>query len=106
VARPLAALLERALFEEARTVVRFDTADLDWHTLPQGDVAFAALLRAYSEQGIITLIGSDDTAPPDVLKRVLVERFVHCRETTLEGALACLAKKGITAEGAMDGEGI
>jgi bifunctional enzyme CysN/CysC len=103
VARPLAAPLERALFEEARTVVRFDTGDL---SLPEQDAAFAALLRAYSEQGIITLISSDDPAPPELLTQTLGTRFVHCQEATLEGALACLAKKGITAEGAIDGEGI
>jgi bifunctional enzyme CysN/CysC len=107
VARPLAALLERALFEEARTVVRFDTGDLEWHTMPEGDLAFAALLRAYAEQGIITLISSEDPEPPELLKRAVGARFVHCRETGLEGALSFLAGKGITAAGeAMGGEGI
>jgi hypothetical protein len=107
VARPLAALLERALFEEARTVVRLDTADGGWRHVPAGDEALAALLRAYTEQGIITLLSGEETEPPEFLRRALGARLVHCTEAGLEGALALLAAKGITAEEeATEGEGI
>jgi hypothetical protein len=108
VARPLAALLERALFEEARTVVRLDTADWGGRGMPAGDSAFAALLRAYAEQGIITLISGDEPEPPAFLRQALGTRFVHCTETGLDGALAFLEIQGNPAaeDEATGGEGI
>jgi bifunctional enzyme CysN/CysC len=107
VPRPLAAVLERALFEEARTVVRFDTADLDWPRLPEGASAPAALLRAYAEQGIIALVSGDEAEPPASWSRAMGPRFVHCAETGLEAALLLLAARGITAaDEAAGGDGI
>src|SRR5208283_2923730 len=52
LARPLAPALERALFEDGRTVVHLDMADWDAPGAP-GDPALAALLRALTAQGII-----------------------------------------------------
>ena len=69
IARKIADDLERALFEEARTVVHFDTAEFDLYSTPDSDLAFAALLRTLSEQGVITLISSDATPPPEFLRR-------------------------------------
>jgi hypothetical protein len=53
------------------------------------------------------LISGEETEPPEFLRRALGARLVHCTETGLEGALALLAAKGITAEEeATEGEGI
>ncbi len=92
VARSIAESLERALFDEARTVVLMDTADLN---LPNSSGNFAAVLRAFAEQGIIAIIASDDP-PPDFLQSQIGKRFVHLTETQLERALAVLASHDIS----------
>jgi bifunctional enzyme CysN/CysC len=107
LSRTIADDLERALFEEARTVVHFDTADLDLYSSPDGELAFAALLRTLSEQGIITLISSEAAPPPEFLRRAVGSRFLHCTHTDLDHALAFLASHNIAAtEESTGGEGI
>ena len=104
--RPLADALERALFDEARTIIRLDTADLTFPAVPPPTFNFVTLLRALAEQGIITVISSDDP-PPAYLKGQAGPRFVHCTETELPQALAFLAAHDITAaEESTGGEGI
>jgi bifunctional enzyme CysN/CysC len=102
--RPLAELLERALFDEARTVVQLDTADYD--KAGGGEPALLAILRGLTEQGIIVVVSSD-AVPSETAKSGLKGRLVHCTETDLEKALLFLANHHvIAAEEAKGGEGI
>ncbi len=102
VARTLADSLERELFDEARTVVHLDTADLNIPNIH----AFASLLVSLSEQGILAIISSD-TPPAEAVVTILGTRLVHCTETHLEHALAFLATHGVgTPDGTNTGEGI
>jgi bifunctional enzyme CysN/CysC len=107
VARSLADRLERALFEEARTVVRLDTAD--WAVAAAGDESLVALLRTLTEQGLLIIISSDHPAPTvgSPLRTALGTRFVACPETDLDKALSYLANRDIAAtEESTAGEGI
>jgi bifunctional enzyme CysN/CysC len=106
VPREIAAQLERALFEEARTVIRLDTADLTLSQVQPPTGNFATLLRALAEQGIIALISSD-TPPPPYLQAQIGERFVHCTETQLDKALELLAAHSVShRRDATGGEGV
>jgi bifunctional enzyme CysN/CysC len=100
VNRQIADALERELFEEARTVVRLDTADL-------GDVsALVPLLRGLTEQAIITLVGSD-APPPAALAQALAGRLVIITGTDVEKAANQLRQRGVGGvEESIAGEGI
>jgi bifunctional enzyme CysN/CysC len=103
LARTLAETLERALFEEARTVVHLDSADLQ---LASSAGNFAVVLRAFAEQGIIALIAADGP-PPEAIQAQIGARSLYCPETDLDKAVDFLARHGIiAAEEATDGEGI
>jgi bifunctional enzyme CysN/CysC len=103
LSRTLAESLERALFEEARTVVHLDAADLQ---LASSGGNFAVVLRAFAEQGIIALIGSEGP-PPESIQNQIGARSVFCPETDLNKAIAFLATHGIlAAEESAGGEGI
>jgi bifunctional enzyme CysN/CysC len=102
--RPLTELLERALFDEARTVVHLDTAEFEKGTV--GERSLLAILRALTEQGIIVLVSSE-LPPPDAARNGLGEKLVHCTETDLEKALTFLSKRHVIApDEAQRGEGI
>jgi bifunctional enzyme CysN/CysC len=100
VDRHMVDAMERELFEEARTVVRLDTADLT-------DMALLApFVRALTEQAIITLISSDGP-PPATLAQALAGRLVVCTEKDLNGALNHLRQRGVGGvEESIAGEGI
>jgi bifunctional enzyme CysN/CysC len=97
--RGVADALERALFEEARTVVRLDVGDV-------GNVAaLGMVVRAVAEQGIIVVVGSD-TAPDAAMSESLGRRLILA-EGDIAGALRKLRELGVgAAEEAIDGEGI
>src|SRR5262249_33764203 len=102
IAREIADGLERALFDEARTVVHLDTADLN---IPDVQ-AFASLLLSLTEQGILVLVSSE-TPPGEPLQQVLGTRLVHCTESEVEHAVAFLKTHGVgLEEGSNVGEGI
>jgi len=106
VAREIADGLERALFDEARTLVRLDTAEMGAPP-PDGDAAFGAVMRGLCEQGILVLISGSENEPPEFLKAALGLRLLKCEEQTVEGALEFLAQHNISAsDGATGGEGI
>ncbi len=99
--------LERALFEEARTVVRLDTAEMGGPPFAPGEAAFGPVLRALCDQGIIVLISGPEDGPPEFLTRALGPRLVRCTEQSVEAAIAFLARHNISgSEAATGGEGI
>jgi hypothetical protein len=100
VDRHMVDALERELFEEARTVVRLDTADLT-------DVGLLApFVRALTEQAIIALISSDGP-PPATLAQALAGRLVVCTEKDLNAAMNQLRQRGVGGmEESIAGEGI
>jgi bifunctional enzyme CysN/CysC len=94
--RAIADALERALFEEGRTVVRLEEA-----TAP----GWGSLVRAVAEQGIIVVVASTGSPAPD-LAAALDRRLV-----TATGEIAAAVQKlrelGVgAAEEAVGGEGI
>ena len=101
VNRQIADEIERELFEEARIVVRFDTADLDAGAL--ADVA-----RLLVDQSIIVLISGD--APPaesDPLHIELGSSLVVCPEAEADRAISRIQQNGVGgAEQSVAGEGI
>ncbi|HVT82807.1 MAG TPA: sulfate adenylyltransferase subunit CysN, partial [Phycisphaerae bacterium] len=103
--REIAPALERALFEEARTVIRLDTADLNLSQVQPPTGNFATLLRAVADQGILSIISSDGPPPP-YLQTQIGDRLIHCTETQLDRAMAFLSAHAITSQGATGGEGI
>ena len=103
VHRKLADALERELFEEARTVIRFDTADLE---AVHGLAALPAILRGLTEQGIIALVTSDGPPPP-TLAQSLTGRLVILTELDLNRAISQLRQRGVGGvEESIAGEGI
>jgi bifunctional enzyme CysN/CysC len=105
VDRDIAAALERALFEEARTIIHLDTADLALSQVQPPTGNFATLLRTLAEQGILAIVSSDGP-PPAYLQAQIGDRLIHCTETELNKALAFLASRAITTPQSTGGEGI
>ncbi|MGN6367436.1 MAG: sulfate adenylyltransferase subunit CysN [Phycisphaerae bacterium] len=101
VNRQIADEIERELFEEARIVVRFDTADLDAKAL--ADVA-----RLLLDQSIIVLITGDK--PPvdgDPLLIELGANLVICPETEADRAISRIQQNGVGGvEQSIAGDGI
>ncbi len=101
VQRPIADEIERELFEEARIIVRFDTADLDANAL--ADVA-----RLLVDQSIIVLISGD--VPPadgDPLRIELGANLVICPEPEADRAISRIQQNGVGGvEQSIAGEGI
>ena len=101
VHREIADEVERELFEEARTVVRLDAADVDAAALP-------AFVQAMTEQGIIAVI-SGPTPPHenDALRKLLGSRLVVCAEADANQAISRLGQHGVGGvEESIAGEGI
>ncbi len=91
--------LERDLFEEARTVVRIDVAEVS------GD-ALATASRLLAEQGIIVLLAAEGL-PGESLHRELGEKLVVCEESPKESPMDVLRRRGVGAlEQSLDGGGI
>jgi hypothetical protein len=97
----IADALERALFEDARTVIRLDAADL-----PTAEAA-GNLLRALCDQGILILVGATEGRPPEGLRQAVGQRLAHVTSEDLEIAIAQLQR--FDAEGsdeAIEGQDI
>jgi bifunctional enzyme CysN/CysC len=105
--RHLADAVERELFEEARTIVRLDTADLFPQEIQTPDFAILApFLRALTEQALVTLI-SADAPPPQALAQALGERLIICAQPDIARAVKQLRDRGVgAAEESVGGEGI
>jgi bifunctional enzyme CysN/CysC len=101
--RNVADAVERALFDEARTVVRLDLAAwVSATTIP----ALGGVVRAITEQGIIVVVGSDDP-PEDALAGLLGLRLVMVDGDDVAAAVTKLRMLGVgAAEEAIGGEGI
>ena len=99
--RQIADEIERELFEEARIVVRFDTADLDAKSL--ADVA-----RLLVDQSIIVLISGDVLpADGDPLRIELGANLVICPEPEADRAISRIQQNGVGGvEQSIAGEGI
>jgi bifunctional enzyme CysN/CysC len=99
--RQIADEIERELFEEARTVVRLDTADLDAKALPE-------VARMLVDQSIIVLISGD--APPaedSLLCAELGASLVICPEPEADRAISRIQQNGVGGvEQSIAGEGI
>ena len=107
LSRELAEPLERALFEQGRTVVHFDATAWE-KSLAGGEatVALAALLRSLAEQGILVLIGGDGAAP-EGLRGPLGVRLVECVAKDVDAALAFLGSVAVgSSDAAGEGAGI
>jgi hypothetical protein len=109
VDRKLADALERELFEEARTIIRLDTADLEGTpgiVGAGGLTVLPAFLRGLAEQGMIALISSDGP-PPATLAQALAGRLVVLTESGLDKAISELRQRGVGGvEESIAGEGI
>jgi bifunctional enzyme CysN/CysC len=101
VHRQIADDLERELFEEARTVVRIDSANFDAAALP-------LLIQTLVDQGMIAVIsGATPPAEQDALTRLLGTRLIVCVETDAAQAIRRLPQYGIGGiEESVAGEGI
>jgi len=97
--RHIADALERELFDEARTVVRMDAADVDASALPQ-------FIGALTEQGLLVLITSDG-GPADSIVRGLGKRLIVCGEKDVDEAIMMLHQHGVGGpQESFGGEGI
>ena len=99
--RQIADEIERELFEEARTVVRLDTADFDASTLPE-------VARMLVDQSIIVLISGDvPPADDDLLRAELCASLVICPEPEADRAISRIQQNGVGGvEQSIAGEGI
>jgi hypothetical protein len=100
ISEKLADNLERALFEEARTVARVDAADLS-------GAHASALLKVLADQALIVLISARDTNVPADLKQSLGTRLIVVTETDTEKALALIShNEAAAADDALEGQDI
>jgi bifunctional enzyme CysN/CysC len=94
----IADVLERSLFQDARTVVRLDAGAMQEATV--------ILVATLAQQGIIALLVGDSTVP-EALKKALGARLIVCGENDLEKVTSQLAAHDADEEdAAIEGEGI